>query len=101
MKRRWRILKGGMRFKVSDNKKGYAKVVQEMDNVVRVCALMHNMILEHTDQHTIGEREGDWIFADLDMDEARIAAQQQARQGQQVPNHNPNPNPIPNQEPPP
>ena len=69
MKKRWRILKGGIRLKVGNKDNGYAKVVEQIDNVVKMCALMHNMILEHKDQHTIGECEGDWTTADLQMDE--------------------------------
>ena len=87
MKRRWRIIKGPMRLKAYKNGDGIAKVVGKMDNIFKMCAMMHNMILEHNDQHTIGEREGDWTVADLEMDEQRVAEQQKAAQGQHVPHH--------------
>ena len=87
MKKRWRILKGGMRFKIDKNNCGVDKTVRRIDNVVKFCAMLHNMILVHNDHHTIGEREDDWTRADLSMDEARIAAAQHAAQGAHIPHH--------------
>ena len=37
--------------------------------------MLHNQILRHNGHHTIGEASGDWLSANTEADEARIASQ--------------------------
>lgn len=70
MKKRFRILRLPFLFKTED----------EITNVFRVCAMLHNRLLEHDGLDGIGKAEEDWLAADLSTDDARIFAQVAANQ---------------------
>lgn len=50
-----------------------------MQHVFKVCAMLHNMLLDHDGYSEIGQEEAHWIDVDAATDDVRIAAQRAAR----------------------
>ena len=61
----------------------------EITNVFRVWAMLHNGLLNYDGLDAIGSEEENWLSADLSTDDARIFAEVEARQNAERARHLP------------
>ena len=46
--------------------------LEKINNMFRTCMIMHNRILDYYNWSAIGQKEEDWIDADVELDDERI-----------------------------